>query len=84
MICDFMSGNPGVPINSAAFLSYAITARPNTKNELVIEMKQTIINWLEQDAIYIKRSETKATAVSYYRSIICYLAQIIMKAAGRN
>lgn len=84
MICDFMSGNPGVPINSAAFLSYAITARPNTKNELVIEMKQTIINWLEQDAIYRKRSATKATAVSYYRSIICYLAQIIMKAAGRN
>ena len=84
MICDFMSGNPGVPVNSAAFLSYAITAKPNTKNELVIEMKTTILSWLEQDAVYRKRSATKATAISYYRSIVCYLAQVIMKAAGRN
>lgn len=84
MICDFMSGNPGVPVNSAAFLSYAITAKPNTKNDLVIEMKNTILSWLEQDAVYRKRSATKATAISYYRSIVCYLAQVIMKAAGRN
>ena len=84
MICDFMSGNPGVPVNSAAFLSYAITAKPNTKNDLVIEMKTTILSWLEQDAVYRKRSATKATAISYYRSIVCYLAQVIMKAAGRN
>lgn len=84
MICDFMAGNPGIPINSAAFLSYAITAKPNTKNDLVIEMKTTILGWLEQDVIYRKRSVTKATAISYYRSIVCYLAQVIMKAAGRN
>ena len=84
MICDFMSGNPGVPVNSAAFLSYAITAKPNTKNDLVIEMKTTILSWLEQDAVYRKRSATKATAISYYRSIVCYLAQVIMRAAGRN
>ena len=84
MICDFMSGNPGVPVNSAAFLSYAITAKPNTKNDLVIEMKTTILSWLEQDVVYRKRSATKATAISYYRSIVCYLAQVIMKAAGRN
>ncbi len=78
MICDFMSGNPGVPVNSAAFLSYAITAKPNTKNDLVIEMKTTILSWLEQDAVYRKRSATKATAISYYRSIVCYLAQVII------
>ena len=84
MICDFMSANPGVPVNSAAFLSYAITSKPNTKNELVIEMKTTILSWLEQDAVYRRRSNTKATAISYYRSILCYLAQVIMKAAGRN
>lgn len=84
MICDFMSANSRTPINSAAFLSYAITAKPNTKNELVIEMKQTILGWLNQDAIYRKRSTTKATAISYYRSIVCYLAQVIMKAAGKN
>lgn len=83
MICDFMGAKPGVHINSADFLAYAITPKPNTKNELLIEMKTTITSWLEQDAVYRRRCSTKATAISYYRAIVFYFAQVIMKASER-
>ncbi len=83
MICDFMAGSDK-PINSPDFLKYAISAKPNTKNELILEMKQTILSWLEQDELYRQRCSTRATAISYQRAILCYLAQAIIKAAGRN
>ena len=83
MICDFMSANPNVSVNSTKFLEYSITAKPNTKNDLIIEMKQTVLGWLNQDATYRKRSRTPATAISYYRAILFYFAQVIIVASSK-
>lgn len=84
MICDFMSGAPGASLNSDKFISYAITAKPNTKNPLVLEMKETIIGWLNQDAVYRKRSSTQDTANKYYQSILFYFALIIARASTKS
>lgn len=82
MICDFMSGS-NASVNSSVFFRYAVTAKPNTKNELILEMKSTIIGWLNQDSTYRKRSSSHQTANSYYRAILAYLAQICMVAAEK-
>lgn len=83
MICDFFAGNPGKSVNSDEFIRYAIAAKPNTKNPLIIEMKQTVLSWLEQDAVYRTRSKTLATANSYYSRVLFYFALIVVKASER-
>lgn len=80
MICDYFAGNKGASVNSDKFIQYAISAKPNTKNPLIIEMKSTVIGWLEQDAVYRSRSRTPATANSYYSRVLFYFALIIIKA----
>jgi hypothetical protein len=82
MICDFLAGSDK-PINSVAFYSYAIAAKPNTKNKLIIEMNTTILGWLNQDATYRARSHNAPTANSYKRAILAYLAQVIIKASTK-
>ena len=82
IICDFMASYPGQPVGGATFISNAIKPRPNTKNPLLIEMKQTITSWLdESSASYRKRKSREATANDYYRSVLTYLVLIISKAA---
>lgn len=82
IICDFMANFPGQPIGGAKFISNAIKPRPNTKNQLLIEMKQTIVSWLDENsASYRKRKSREATANDYYRSVLTYLVLIISKSA---
>ena len=82
IICDFMANFPGQPIGGATFISNAIKPRPNTKNQLLIEMKQTIVSWLDENsASYRKRKSREATANDYYRSVLTYLVLIISKSA---
>lgn len=83
LICDYFSAHPGTSVNSDEFVRYAVAAKPNTKNPLIIEMKQTVLNWLEQDATYRRRSRTKATANSYYSRVLFYFSLIIIKASQR-
>jgi len=83
LICDYFSAHPGTSVNSDEFIRCAVAAKPNTKNPLIIEMKQTVLSWLEQDATYRRRSKTKATANSYYSRVLFYFALIIIKASQR-
>ena len=39
LICDFMKNNPDKSINSIDFISHSIKAKPNTKDEYILEMK---------------------------------------------
>lgn len=83
IICDYLSANPGTSINSEKFISYTIAAKPNTKNPLIIEMKKTILSWLEQDAVYRTRSKTPATANSYYSRVLFYFALVVVQASQK-
>lgn len=82
MICDFMRNYPGVKVGSIEFVSYTIKAKPNTKDQYLLEMKETILKWLDENSpTYRKRKSRKATQISYYRSILMYLTLVVNKIA---
>lgn len=83
LICDYFAGHPGSSVNSDTFIRYAVAAKPNTKNPLILELKSTVTGWLEQDAVYRSRSRTKATANSYYSRVLFYFALVIIKASQK-
>jgi hypothetical protein len=80
LICDFMINNPDKKIYSVEFISYSIKAKPNTKDKYLIELKNIILGWLDESSPnYRKRKSRKATAQSYYRSILMYFVLVISK-----
>lgn len=80
LICDFMANNPGKRVGGADFISYSLAAKPNSKNKLYLEMKTTILTFLDENSpAYRKRKSRIATANNYYRSILTYIVLIICK-----
>lgn len=80
IVCDFMRNYPGGKVGSIEFVSYSIKAKPNSKVEWIIELKETILKWLDENSPnYRKRKSRKATQISYYRSILLYFVLIINK-----
>ena len=81
-ICDYLRANPGGQIGSIDFVGYSLKAKPNTKDPLILELKETIISWLDENSSnYRRRRSRKATAASYYRCIYMYIVLVINKVA---
>ena len=81
LVCDFMRNNPGKSIDSIDFLSHSIKAKPNTKEKYIIELKETILRWLDENSPnYRRRKNRAATALSYYRSVLSYLSLVVVYA----
>lgn len=81
LICDFMAHNSSKDIRGIDFLAYSIKAKPNVKDENIIKMKSIILNWLDENsAQYRKRKSREATANSYYKAILQYIALTISAA----
>ena len=85
LICDFKATHRNEKIASINFLDYTITAKPNTKNKYLLEIKSTIVGWLEQysEKYKVRSRRRPDTAQSYYRAILMYFAQIIYKVAQK-
>lgn len=82
LICDFMRHYPGKPVSSVEFISHSIKAKPNIKDEYIIELKDIILSWLDENSEqYRKRKSRKATQMSYYRAVLLYIVLIINKVA---
>ena len=82
IICDFYRNYPGKSLNSIDFVSYSIKAKPNTKDPVLLELKDIILTWLDENSPnYRKRRSRKATASSYYRSILMYFILVINRVA---
>ena len=82
IIADFMRNCPGERVGSVEFVSYTIKAKPNTKDNLQLELKDTILSWLDENSPqYRKRKSRKATQISYYKSILLYLTLVINQIA---
>ena len=79
LICSFYGAYPNnKDTNSAEFIQYAAKPKPNTKDPLLKEMKNTVIEWLSQDAAYRRSSVSRpATANAYYRGILLYFAFLV-------
>lgn len=82
VICDFMTNNPGKKVGSIDFVAYTIKAKPNSKVPYIIELKQTILKWLDENSpTYRKRKSRLSTQNSYYRAVLMYLTLVINKVA---
>ena len=81
LICDYFRNYPGKDINSVNFISYSIKAKPNTKDKYLIELKETILKWLDENSDnYRRRKNRTATAINYYKSILSYIVLTITQA----
>ena len=68
-------------ITSYDFITWAIAAKPNSKNKNIIRQKEIIESWLDENSPqYRKRKSRAATKSSYYKSILIYYVLIINKA----
>lgn len=84
LICDYFREYPRGDCGSIEFVSYSIKAKPNTKDEYLLEMKDTILKWLDENSPnYRKRKSRTATAISYYRSILLYFVLVINRVANK-
>lgn len=82
IICDFMVNNPKEKVGSINFVAYTMQAKPNTKVPHLIELKQTILTWLDENSpTYRKRKSRLGTQNSYYKSVLMYFTLIINKIA---
>ena len=65
-------------ITSIDFLTFALSAKPNTKNKNILRQKEiTEILLSENSAAYARRKSRIATKNSYYNSITKYYALIV-------
>ena len=80
IICDYLRNYPGGKVGGIDFISYSLKAKPNTKDELLLELKSIILSWLDENSPnYRKRRSRKSTAASYYRCILMYFVLVINK-----
>jgi hypothetical protein len=80
IICDYLRNYPGGRVGDIEFVVYSLKAKPNTKDPIINELKSTILSWLDENSPnYRKRRSRKATAASYYKSILMYLVLVINK-----
>lgn len=85
LICDFMRNNPGKKIGSIDFVAYSIKAKPNSHDKYIIELKQIILDWLDENSpTYRKRKSRKSTQNSYIRSVQMYITLVINKIARNS
>lgn len=80
IICEYFKESKDKEVASFEFVSKSITPKPNTKNPNIIRQREIIEGWLDENSPnYRKRKSRKATASSYYKSILKYYVLLINK-----
>ena len=78
LICDFMRNYNGKPVSSVEFIAHSIRAKPNTKDQYIIELKEIICGWLDNNSEnYRRRKSRLSTQNSYYKAVLMYIVLII-------
>lgn len=84
IVGDYMKNNPGKHLGSTHFIAYTLKPKPNTKDPLLMEMKSTIVKWLDENSpLYRKRRSRPATASNYFKSILLYFTLVICKVVNK-
>lgn len=68
-------------VRDMEFISYSITAKPNSKDPSHIKTKQIIEGWLDETSpAYRKRKRRETTKNNYYKALLYYFVFIINEA----
>ena len=82
LICDFMRNYPDKSIGSVDFVTNSLKMKPNSKDKYVVEMKDIITRWLNENSDnYRRRKSRPATATSYYKAVLMYIVLAISYAS---
>lgn len=80
LLVDYLKNHPDVKASdiptSVDFIDYSIKAKPNTKDENLIRLKNTILGWLNTSSRY-RSIKTPTTKTNYYRAILIYITLTI-------
>lgn len=77
LIIDYMRNYPeDKEVVGAKFIQHSTSLKPNTKDKDILEMKDTVIKWLNTSERY-RNTKTQATKNAYFRAIIAYIAMVI-------
>lgn len=83
-VCDFLRNYPRGDIGSIEFVSYSMKLKPNTKDKYILDCKNIILSWLDENSPNYRRRKSRiATQNSYYRAIALYIVLIINRTARR-
>ena len=81
IISDYFSKSKNKDVSDIDFITYSISAKPNTKNPIIIRQKEIIESWLMENApAYRRRKSRIATMNDYYKSIYTYFTLMIHEA----
>jgi hypothetical protein len=85
IICDFIRNYSNERVGSPAFYAHSLKAKPNVKDEYLVDLRRIIISWLDENSpAYRKRKSRIATANSYYKAILAYFVISIGKATEKQ
>lgn len=81
MVASYLSQATNKDIATIAFFKHAVAAKPNTKDPILIRMKEIIETLLDDNSVaYRKRKHRAPTKASYYRAFATYFAITIINA----
>lgn len=81
LVYSYFAESKDKNILTLKFVAYCITPKPNTKDENIIELKDTIDGWLMMSSsLYRKRKHRLATKNNYQRAILTYISMSIFNA----
>ena len=84
IVANYMRVNPGKRVGTSHFIAYTIKPKPNSKDPLLLELKSTIVRWLDENSpLYRKRKNREATANNYYKAILMYFTLVICKVINK-
>ena len=80
LLVDYLKNHPDAKASeiptSVEFIDYSIKAKPNTKDENLIRLKNTVLQWLNTSSRY-RSIKTPTTKTNYYRAILIYIVLTI-------
>lgn len=80
LIYTYFIQTPDKNVVSMSFITFSITAKPNSKDENIIEMRNQLEKWLMTSALYRKKKTRLASKNDYNRALLMFFAMVVYAA----
>jgi hypothetical protein len=81
MVATYYAQSKNKDVRDIDFITYTISAKPNTKDKNILRQREIVTKWLETSpSSFNRRKSTLATANAYYRAVYAYFAILIHNA----
>ena len=83
IICDYLSNNPGARVGSIEFINYTMKPKSNTKNEILLELRKIITDWLMTYSEKYRTTTRTGTPNAFFKCILAYFTLTISEVANK-